>query len=622
MADLMNIGSSGLAAAQKALDLTSHNIANVGTDGYSRQRIDQAARPSGSVSRTDTGNGVTILGTQRISDALVESRLVRDSAEVARLGAFDSLAVRADTLLSSSSSGLTTALNTFFGGLEKIASDPASTATRQAALGDAAALTDRFNNLYGELSAIDAEIDQRLGQAVATVNDLADAVAKLNRSIALAGQNLPVDLLDQRNVLVQKISEQIGVTTVPQDDGSLNVFTSAGQALVVGERVIPLGTTDDLYRPGRIDITSGGARISTQLSGGIVGGLLDARRSLVDPALEKLGRVAVTLTTRINEIQAQGITQDGTVGAALFNTPSGVAFAASTNSGSATAQLGFSDLSQLTGDDYLLRNTSSGWQITRARSGEALSFTGTGSSTDPFVVEGVSITLSGAAATGDSFRISPTRDTAGEVRLLTTNPRHFAAAALLSSSASLSNTSTAKVSAPTVVDASHAQLTTAATITFTSANSYQIGAGPSIAFAPGDTISANGWSVTLEGVPQAGDQFSIAATPPGSSDNRNALALAGLAQEKLLDGGRNTLANANAAMVTQTGAIALQVSTAKSAAEVVRAQSQSQRDAASGVNLDEEAANLVRYQQAYQAAAQVIAVASTLFDTLIAVTRR
>ena len=622
MADLLNIGSSALAAATKGLDLTGHNIANVGTDGYSRQRIDQSARPGGSVSRLDTGGGVVINGTQRINDALLESRLVRDGAEVSRLDAFNSLASRTDSLLSDSSSGLSGSLNSFFSGLEKVASDPAATATRQAAIGAAQSLVDRFGSLHDELTAIDSEIDQRLGQAVATVNDLASSIAKLNRAISLAGANTPADLLDQRNTLVQQLSTQVGVTTLPQDDGSLNVFTTGGQPLVVGEKVTALGTAADLYRPGRLDITSGTAAVTKQLSGGAIGGLLDARRSLVDPALEKLGRVAVSLTTQINAVQAQGVTLDGGTGAALFSSPSGRVFAATTNTGTATASVGFGDLSKVTGDDYFLRSTGSGWQITRAKSGETVPFTGTGSSTDPLVVEGVTITLGGTAASGDSFRISPTHDAAADVRLLTTDPRSFAAAGRLSSSASLSNTGAAKVSSPTVLDSSNAQLTSTATITFTSATTYQIGSGPSVSFAPGDSISANGWSVTLSGAPKAGDSFSVSATPAGSSDNRNARALADIAQTKTLDGGRNTLASANAALVTQTGATALQVSTAKAAATAVQTQSQSERDAVSGVNLDEEAANLIRYQQAYQAAAQVIATASSLFDTLLAATRR
>lgn len=622
MADLLNIGSSALYAAQKGLDLTGHNIANVGTEGYSRQRVDQAARPGSSIHRVDTGGGVSVNGTQRLADALVESRLVRDSAELSRLGTFDALARRSDALLSDPATGLAGHLNAFFGGLEKLAADPASTATRQAALGDAQALADRFNNLHAELTDIDHEIDQRLAQSVATINDLAGRIAQLNHGIALAGANSPADLLDARAQLTQQLSAQIGISTVGQDDGSLNIFASSGQALVLGDRASALGTVEDLYRPGRLDVASGGARITGQLSGGAIGGLLDARRTLVDPALEKLGRIAVSLGSAVNAVQSQGVTPDGSLGADLFGTPAPQVLAARSNTGSAAAGVVFGNAQQLTGDDYLLRSTGTGWQLTRARSGEAVSFTGSGSSTDPFVAEGLRITVSGAAASGDSFRISPTHDAASGFSLLSSDPQSLAAAGRLGSSASLGNLSNAKVGAPVVTDSSHPQLTTPSTITFTSASSYQIGSGPITAFAPGDAISANGWSLTLSGPPQAGDQFSVAPTASGSGDNRNARALAGIAQQTLLDGGRSSLSQANAALVTQTGAVTQQVASAKAAAEAVQAQNQGERDALSGVNLDEEAANLIRYQQAYQAAAQVIATASTVFDTLLAATRR
>lgn len=622
MADLLNIGSSALYAAMKGLDLTGHNIANVGTEGYSRQRVDQSARPGNSISRIDSGGGVAVNGTQRLNDALVESALVRDGAELARLTAFDRLAQRTDALLSDPASGLANSLTSFFNGLEQVASDPASTAARQAALGTAQSLADRFGSLQDALSAIDTEIDTRLKQAVATVNDLSASIAKLNRSVASAGQSVPADLLDQRATLLRQLSEQLGVSTVPQDDGSLNVFTSSGQPLVVGEKTMPLSTADDLYRPNRLDVTSGGASVGTQLGGGLIGGLLDARRTLIDPAMGQLGRMAVTVATEVNRLQSEGLTSTGAVGAALFTAPQGRAFAARTNTGSASVQVAFGDVGALKGGDYLLRSTGSGWQLTRAGTGEAVAMSGSGSAADPLVFEGLRLIVAGTAAVGDSFRVSPTHDAAAGLTLATHDPAAIAAAGRLSASASLANTGSGKLSAPTVVDPGDAQLGTPATITFLGANSYRVGSGPAVAYAAGDTISANGWAVTLDGTAAAGDTFTIGPTPAGSGDNRNARALAGLAQLGLLDGGRTTLAGANSALVTQTGATALQVSTAKSAAEAVQTQSQSQRDAISGVNLDEEAANLVRYQQAYQAAAQVIATASSLFDTLLAATRK
>jgi flagellar hook-associated protein 1 FlgK len=358
------------------------------------------------------------------------------------------------------------------------------------------------------------------------------------------------------------------------------------------------------------------------LSGGAIGGLLEARRYLVDPALEKLGRVAVSLTSRVNAVQAQGITQDGSVGTAVFADISGTALAARTNTGNASVQAGFSNLSAVTGEDMILRYNGSQWQMSNARSGQSVAFTGTGTTADPLQAGGMSLTLSGTANAGDSFSISPTHDAAGAVQRIAVDGSAFATAGRLSAAASLSNLGTVSIAAPAVSDASNPQLTTPVSISFLSAGSFQIGSGAAQAYTSGSSISANGWSLTLTGTPQAGDRFTVSPTGVGSSDNRNANALAGIASEKLLDAGRSTLSAANNALVTQTGSVAQQASVAKDAADAVRTQSQKERDSVSGVNLDEEAANLVRYQQAYQAAAQVIATAGTVFESVLAATRR
>jgi len=612
MADILNIGTSALLAAQRGLDVTGHNVANVNTPNYSRQRIEQSARLGGILS-----GGVDVVATKRLNDALLESRLVRGNTETARLSNFDSLAQRVDGLLSDPDTGLSSSLDRFFSSLSKLAADPASTATRQATLGQAESLANRFNSLYGELSALDGEIDQRLTLAIGELNSKTTALAQLNERVSTAGAAPTNEMLDARDKLVQEIAAQLGVSTVPQDDGSLNVFSGSGQPLVVGSKSIPLTVGNDAFRAGRVDL--GG---SAQLSGGAIGGLLDARRELIDPALEKLGRVAVVISEQANALQAQGATLDGSAGTELFTPLNGNAMAASNNSGSAQVGLRISDSKALTGGDYLLRYSGSTWRLSRASSGESVNLSGSGTASDPFTADGLSFTVSGAAADGDRFRLSPTRDAAGALAVTLSDPRGLAAAGRLTGNASLSNTSDSKVSSLTVSDRSNAALITPASVRFTSTSSYSIDGGPDIAWSAGDTISANGWSLKLSGSPASGDSFSIAPTPPGSSDNRNATALAGLASAKLLDGGKTSLSSAHSALVTQIGSTTQRASVAKTAAEALQTQAQTERDSLSGVNLDEEAANLIRYQQAYQAAAQIIATASAVFDSLLSAARR
>lgn len=612
MADILNIGTSALLAAQRGLDVTGHNVANVNTPNYSRQRIEQSARPGGLLS-----GGVVVDGTKRLNDALLEARLVRGGTETARLTSFDSLAQRVDGLLSDPDTGLGRSLDSFFSALSKLAADPSSTATRQAALGQAQSLATRFNSLHGELSSLDGEIDQRLTLAVGTLNDKTAALAQINQRISTAGAAPTNELLDARDKLVQEIAGQLGVTTVPQDDGSLNVFSGSGQPLVVGGKSIPLATGSDAYRSGRVDLSGAG-----QLSGGAIGGLLDARRELIDPALEKLGRVAVAVAAQTNALQAQGADLDGQAGAALFSTLNGSALPASSNTGSAAVGLTIRDSGALTGGDYLLRYSGGGWQLSRAGSGEVVSLAGSGTASDPFTAEGLSFTVSGAAAEGDRFRLSPAREAAGALQVTLTDPRGLAAAGRLNASAGLGNTSSTQIGSITVSDRDNAALTAPASIRFTSASTYSIDGGPDIAWSAGDPISANGWSLSLSGTPASGDQFNVRPTTAGSSDNRNATALAGLSSAKLLDGGKTSLSAAHSALVTQIGSTTQRAAVAKTAAEALQTQAQGERDSLSGVNLDEEAANLVRYQQAYQAAAQIIATANAVFESLLSAARR
>lgn len=611
MADILNIGTSALLAAQRGLDVTGHNVANVNTPNYSRQRIEQSSRPGGLLS-----GGVNVDLTRRLNDALLETRLVRGGTETARLSTFDSLAQRVDGLLSDPDSGLGGSLDSFFSSLSQLAADPASTATRQSVLGQAQGLVSRFNSLHGELSALDSEIDQRLNLAVDELNSKTASLAQLNHRIATAGAAPTNELLDARDQLVQEIAAQLGVSTVEQDDGSLNVFSGSGQPLVVGNRSIPLAVGSDAFRPNRADLSGAG-----KLSGGAIGGLLDARRELIDPALEKLGRVAVAISSQVNTLQAQGATLDGSAGTAMFTSLNGSALPATNNSGNAQLGLRISDSSALTGGDYLLRYSGGAWQLSRASSGEAVSLGGSGTAADPYTAEGLSFTVSGSAADGDRFRLSPAREAAGALQLSLSDPRGLAAAGRLNASASLSNSSGARIGTVAVTEPGNAALTTPVSIRFTSASSYSIDGGPDIAWSSGQSISANGWSLSLQGSPAAGDSFGIRPTAAGSSDNRNAQSLAGLSTAKLLDGGRSSLASAHSALVTQIGSTSQRAQIAKTAAEALQTQAQGERDSLSGVNLDEEAANLIRYQQAYQAAAQVIATASAVFDSLLSAAR-
>lgn len=629
MTDILGIGVSALLANRTALDVAGQNIANVNTDGYSRQRVDLGARSGTSAGSRFTGAGVTVQDVQRLGNPFLFSRELGVAASVGRSSVFSDAAGRIDSLLSGSDTGLGTPLSSFFSSLSALSADPASTATRSGVLSTASALSSRFQLLQGQLDSDAQSINQQLSQGVSDINADARAIADLNQQIVQSkgsgggssGQ-APNELLDQRDQRVRALAQKLGVTTVAQDDGALDVFIANGPSLVLGSTSTALKTVPSEFDATRLEVVDGsGGVISGTVGGGSLGGLLDTRRQLLDPASGQLGRLAVTLAGAVNAQQAQGVDQNGKAGQALFASLDGAAAASSKNGGSASVAVAIGDAGQLGSGDYTLRYDGGRWNLADAATGAAVAVNGSGTAADPLVADGMKLTVSGTPVSGDRFLVQPTRGAAGRLQLTTRDPAAIAAAVPIKAAAAVDNQGSGTISSGSVADATNAALTAPATIRFIDANTYSINGSGSYAYSAGSTIAANGWSVAISGTPAAGDSFSVGPTGANSSDNRNAILLAGIASKTLLDGGLDTLTTAHARLVGQVGALSQQASLQLTAQQTLQSQITTDRNASAGVNLDEEAADLVRFQQAYQAAAQVIAIAGNVFDSLLAATR-
>ena len=627
MSDILGIGISALLANRSGLDVTGHNIANVNTAGYSRQRLDLTNRVGAVTSYGFAGAGVTVRGVQRLSDSFVFAREIAGTASLSRVETFSTEAKRTDALLSDADTGLGTTLNGFFDSLSVMATTPSSTATRQTVITAADALAGRFNDLQGQLDADERSINSRVSQTVTEINNYASTIASLNDRIAMAlgasGGQPPNDLVDQRAQAVRELSQRVSVSTVEQDDGSLNVFVANGQSLVVGTTTSALGTRPNEFDSARTEVTvQGGAVISGQVGGGTLGGLLDTRREILDPAREKLGRIAITLSETVNAQQAKGVDQNGNFGGPLFTPLAGTAPASSRNTGSAAVTVGFADATQLDGKPYQLGFDGSVWSLTDATTGSAVPFTGSGTVADPFVAKGLTLTVSAGAAAGDKFLVQPGRRAAGQLAVAIDNPAQLAAAAPIKAGAATGNTGTGTITPGVVTDVSNPALRDPVSIQFTGPGTYSINGSGAFSYTAGQPISVNGWQVEISGNPATGDSFTVGPTGANSGDDRNARLLSGIATKALLDGGLNTLTAANGQLVQQVGSKAQTAQLQLDAQSALSAQTVSERNALSGVNLDEEAADLLRWQQAYQASAQIIATASTVFDSLLAATRR
>jgi len=629
MPDVMSTGLSGLLAFQKALDTTSHNIANANTAGYSRQRVDFGTRPASPYGNGWIGNGVDSQTVRRQIDEYLIGQSRSSSSAVQRLGTFASQAERVNNLFGDSATGLSATVQKLENAVQGVAAEPTSIAARQVLLGEARGAADRLQFFDSRLRDLEGEAATRLTTELGEINGIAQGIARLNQDIttgfASTGQP-PNDLLDERDRLIDRLSGKLNVSLVPQDRGIVNVFVGKGQALVLGQTASRLAPSVDGFDPTRpaivLQTDQGSVDVTAALSGGSLGGQLDFRSQILDPARNQLGLIAVGLAESLNAQHRAGMDLRGDLGTDFFAVgPVGVLNAAG-NTGTASLDAQRADVSALTGADYQFQFSGSAWTLRRADTGALVALTGTGTTIDPLRADGLAVSVSGTPAAGDQFLVRPTREAAASLSLRVTDASRIAAASPIRAEAVLANSGSATISAGAVLDAANPQLRQAVTLQFLTANTYSVNGAGSFAYASGQPIDFNGWRVEISGAATTGDRFTVGDNSAGVGDNRNARALVDALGKPRFDGGTTSVNGAVDRLTANVGTAAQQAQANRDAQQTMYDDAIKQRQNASGVNLDEEAANLLRYQQAYQAAAQLIRIASQMFDTLLNATGR
>ena len=676
MADLLNIGLSGLAANKTSLAVTGHNITNVNTPGFSRQETVQATRIPQFSGAGYIGSGTTLVDVRRIYNEFlntqVRSSTALNSDTQSYLGQINQL----DSLLAGSTTGVNPGLQKVFAALQTAAEDPANIPARQLALSEAEGLAKRFNTVYDRLNEQNAFINKQLSAVTDQVNQLATSIAGYNEAIAVAASNgqQPNDLLDAREEAVRKLSTFIGVTVVAQDDNSYNLFVGSGQPLVVGSTASRLEVVPGLSDPLRSEVqfVSGNSRqgITSLITGGEMGGLIRYREDVLDTTLNSVGRLALSVTDQVNRQLGQGLDLNGQFGNGLFrelNDPQliGQRSLARIGNSDTTANLNvlIEDTTQLTTSDYEVEFTSA-TDYTVRRVSDGTSF-------GPFDItvvpaaefDGVSLNVaSGTFAAGDRFRVLPTRNAGESIRADMKRPEELAFAAPLKSQTSPANIGTGVISQPTLlteIDIYDPVAQTNLETSLRNAPPLRIVMGAGGGATQGyDVVDINGnvidtgvivpgqnnkititvpatagppavpvpfdYEVAISGRPQGGDNFSVSFNTNGVSDNRNALKLIDLQNRTTI--GINPLAPATTGssftdaygdLVERVGTLTSQARVDGEATGAILKQATDNRDSISAVNLDEEAAKLIQFEQYYQASAQIIQVARSLFDTLI-----
>ncbi|MHB9797235.1 flagellar hook-associated protein FlgK [Pseudomonas sp. MT3] len=671
MSDLLSIGLSGIRSNQTSLGVTGHNIANVNTPGYSRQQsVQQTGIPQYSGAGY-IGSGSQVVDVRRLASDFLFSQVRTATSQSNELSAFQGQIEQLDALLSDTTTGISPALQKFFAALQTAAANPSATEGREALLAEAQGVSKSFNTLYDQLDKQNSLINQQLGSLANQVNALATSVASYNDAIAKAkaagGQ--PNDLIDAREETIRKLSELIGVQAVPQDDSSVNLFIGTGQPLVVGTTTSALQVVPGKDDPTRfqVQLVSGSAvqTITSQVSGGQMGGLLAYRDTALDASYNKLGQIAVTFADVVNKQLGQGLDLSGNAGSKLFgdiNDPTITALrvvALSGNTGTVSPSLNITDTSKLGVSDYRLEYDGTNFTARRLSDNAPINVTVTG--TGPYTLsfadgsggdQGFQATMNSLPPAGDGFTLQPTRRGASDINTALTKGDQLAFAGTARSEATTNNRGTGAIGQPKLTsgpspvvigdlqnlfgagglslsfDATGNTLTgtlpAGATLNYVSPATTVLTSGQTntlrLDYTDPGTGNKYSYEFTLSGVPQAGDTFTLGMNTKGISDNSNALALSGLQSKPTVGGTGSTGASFNdsyGGLVERIGTLTAQVRNNADASATVLKQAQDNRDSLSGVNLDEEAANLIQFQQYYSASAQVIQVARSLFDTLI-----
>ena len=674
---LSSLGTRALSAAFAQLQTTGNNIANANTVGYSRQEVELAASNGQYTGAGFFGRGVDITTVTRAHDeflthqaALARSQAAGDSARSDQL-------VQLEKVFGVGEAGLGYSATQFFNAFTDVSTKPQDETARQVVLARAGDLASRFNAAAQQLDTLQTGVTQQLQVSVASVNSLTDQIAALNKRIVDArglGQP-PNDLLDKRDTAISDLSQYLQVSTVAADDGSLSVFLGGGQSLVVGTQTTKLIALSDPYDATRVVIgvkgQNGPRQVSESLlTAGSIAGLLRFQNSDLTDARNQLGQLALGIGQQVNEQQSLGLDLLGQPGAAIFRfgdvsgapVIAGRSLATNVGSGSISltlqspSALAAAQISGVQASDYEVQaDGAGGYQLYRLSGGVPDQSYAPRAVVNGDIVDGFQINISGTASAGDRFLLQPAGSAARSVRLDITSPKLIAAASPLSVTADSANKGTGSVLALSAASASagsHPNLpaTLRFQVTATPGQytyTWTDGSGTSTpaAWQPGQpidypgTTAGNGFKLNVTGVPVAadplaspaviGDSFTVGRNTYPLSDNRNANGLLALRDASLVgavwSGGTlqpgASVTDAYANVIADVG---VRVQSAKAASNLSTSVSdQANKDLAakSGVNLDEEAARLIQYQQSYQAAAKMLQVAQSIFDSLLQLSR-
>ncbi|MFC3150006.1 flagellar hook-associated protein FlgK [Litoribrevibacter euphylliae] len=469
---LINLGLTGIHASQAALDTTGHNITNANTPGYTRQRVEQSANTPRVEGSNIIGQGVKIDEIARIYNQFINDQILRDTSSFYEYDTHLESIQQVDKLISQSETSILNELSDMFDAFQTLADDPSSSSVRSTVLNDIEDVVIRFNQLSARLEEQQLITQDQIENSVTEVNALVGSIAALNKQIlefeggSSAAAN---DLLDQRDQAVRQLSEFMSVRVVEESSGAVNVFLSGGQNLVVGTIPYELEVTDNEFdrtqKSISVNVNGNTLGVDSQISGGILSGLLDFQNETLSKSLNELGRVAIAIADQMNDQHRQGIDLSGQVGGFIFTDVNDMdaarsRFISSSNNATPNDRVGnvtILDSSVMTADDYIFEFTGPGnnnYQVRRV-SDDSVVTQGVLPNGVPTSIEfeGISVNLeSGSFQAGDDFLIRPTRLAASEIDREITRGDELALASPIRTGSNIGNIGTAQIDEGSILD--------------------------------------------------------------------------------------------------------------------------------------------------------------------------
>ena len=634
--DLLNIARTGVLASQSQLGVTSNNIANANTAGYHRQVATQSTLESQRLGNSFYGTGTYVDDVKRIYNDYAARELRIGQTTLSGAEASYGKLSELDQLFSQTGKMVPQSLNSLFAGVNSLADLPADLGLRSSTLTDAKQEASSLNQMQSSLNGQMTQTNDQITGMTKRINEISKELANLNLEL-MKSPNQDAMLLDKQDALIQELSQYAQVNVIPQENGAKSIMLGGSVMLVSGEIAMTMDTKTGDPFPNELQLTSsiGSQSVAADPSklGGQLGALFEYRDQTLIPASHELDQLALGIADNFNKMQQQGLDLNGQVGANIFrdiNDPLmslGRVGGYSNNTGNATLGVNIDDTSLLTGGSYELSFTApASYELRDTETGVITPLTLNGSTLEGGA--GFSIDIkAGAMASGDRFIIRPTAGAANGITVEMTDPKGIAAASP-KITADAANSGNTQVKLTQITNRSAANFpvtgseltiqldTTAIPPTYEAFDASGSSLGAAAPYTP-PSISAFGFTFEVDSTAAASNDRFTFNLAFAEGDNSNAVAMAKLSESKVMNGGKSTLADVFENTKIDIGSKTKAAEVRVGSAEAIYQQAYARVESESGVNLDEEAANLMRFQQAYQASARIMTTAQQIFDTLL-----